>query len=36
MDVKVKDNTNFYLGDAAYEDKYLKLGSILPLENDET
>ncbi|HAK1572496.1 TPA: lipase [Listeria monocytogenes] len=34
--MKVKDNTNFYLADAAYEDKYLKLGSILPLENDET
>ncbi|MBF2599890.1 hypothetical protein IA929_07700 [Listeria seeligeri] len=33
--MKVKDNTNFYLADAVYANKYLKTGSVLPLENNE-
>lgn len=33
--MKVKDNTNFYLADAVYSNKYLKIGSVLPLANDE-
>ncbi len=28
--MKVKDNTNFYLADAVYANKYLKTGSVLP------
>lgn len=33
--MKVKDNTIFYLADAVYSNKYLKIGSVLPLANDE-